>query len=326
MSDGTRPPAVDESLWQIMAQQIGLPGLIVASAAGGGDGTFLDLAGAIEELGWALAPVPVLSTAGFAVPLLTTAGTPEADAVLRRIAGGGTVATVAWDAAVDARDGALWGTASFVLDGLSADVLVVPAGDVVWVVEAAGAGVERGPMRTLDLTRAMADVRLAGAPAVQAGPLRAAGRQLAQVALAAEQVGIARRCLEDAVAYAKVREQFGRPIGSFQSIKHKLVDLLLEVEVARAALEIGVGAAGAFLAGRDSEPGLPVAAAMAAAQCGECAAHVSREALHVFGGLGFTWEHDSHLFYRRAKTDEVLLGSPATNRAGLVKALGLAAG
>jgi alkylation response protein AidB-like acyl-CoA dehydrogenase len=307
LADEDRPAQIDADLWQLLSGDIGVAGLLIPEELGGGGGTFGELAVVLAEAGAVLAPVPVLSTAGFAVPLLRSAGTPAADAILRRIAAGGVTAAVAW---CDDRQPE---SASFVLDGAAPGVMLAVAGDELWAVEAT----RIEPMRTLDLTRGMAEVDF-----VRTEALGRPNTDLTLVSLAAEQVGLAGRILDDAVAYAKVRQQFGRPIGSFQAVKHKLADLLLEVEIGRAALDLAVEAADAYLDTGDAD-GLRTAAPMVAGHCGEMATLVARESLHVFGGIGFTWEHDAHLYYRRAKADEVLLGHPAGHRRRLAVERGL---
>jgi alkylation response protein AidB-like acyl-CoA dehydrogenase len=143
--------------------------------------------------------------------------------------------------------------------------------------------------------------------------------------LAVESVGLAQACLDSCVAYVKDRVQFDRPIGSFQAIKHRLVDLLLELELARSAADSAVLAAEAYRGGPGpaSARELRAAASMAKAMCGETGVLIARETLHLFGGIGFTWEHDAHLYYRRAKANELLLGDPAAHRVRLAATVGI---
>jgi alkylation response protein AidB-like acyl-CoA dehydrogenase len=218
---------------------------------------------------------------------------------------------------------------------MAAEVLLAPAagpdGVVLVAVEAEAAGVRRTPMTALDLTRGLAAVTFDGAPVVVLTEPRASadlllpGLDIALTCLAAEQVGIASRCLDDAVAWAKERIQFDRAIGSFQAVKHTLVDLLQDLELARSALDVAVAAADAHLDDPTDETAraLRVAASAAKAMCGDAATRLTDETLHVFGGIGFTWEHDAHLYFRRARTLEVLLGSPDDHRARLAAALGV---
>jgi alkylation response protein AidB-like acyl-CoA dehydrogenase len=173
-------------------------------------------------------------------------------------------------------------------------------------------------MNALDLTRGVASVELteASATVVGVGSDVQAALDIALVFIAAEQVGIAQHCHDSAVAWAKERIQFDRPIGQFQAIKHQLVDLLMALELARSSLDNAVAAADAYLAERTTKAAsaLSVAASVAKARCGDAAMLVADESLHILGGIGFTWEHDAHLYFRRAKTLELLLGTPATHR------------
>ncbi len=214
------------------------------------------------------------------------------------------------------------GRADFVLDGCGAEIVLAPArcGDatVVVAVEATNSCVNRTPMDALDLTRGLASMVFIEAPgtvlAVDIGLQPAL--DLTLVFVAAEQVGIAQQCHDSAVAWAKERVQFDRPIGQFQAIKHQLADLLMDLELARSSLDVAVLAADEYLDSPESATGrvLSVAASVAKARCGEAAMRVADESLHIFGGIGFTWEHDAHLYFRRAKTLEVLLGTPAQHR------------
>jgi alkylation response protein AidB-like acyl-CoA dehydrogenase len=167
-------------------------------------------------------------------------------------------------------------------------------------------------------------VELVGVPArrvaAPAGHLREV-LDLAVVAVAAEQVGGAQACLDLAVEYAKIRVQFGRPIGSFQAIKHKCADMLLELEAARSALHHAT----ALAADRDgTDPGeLAAAAAVCGAWCGAAAVHVAKETIQIHGGIGYTWEHDAHLYLKRAKSSQLLFGAPAAHRARLADLVGI---
>ncbi|MFC4000181.1 acyl-CoA dehydrogenase family protein [Prauserella oleivorans] len=340
----------DESLWRALSVQMGLAGLIVPEADGGSGASVADLAVVFEELGASLAPVPMFATAGLALPVLRAVVQDErpgpARDLLAGIAAGSTVATLAVHEtdgryAPDAtsvraeRDGEGWtitGTKGFVTDASFADVLVVPArvgeGIGVFAVDAADARVTT--LTSLDLLRPLATVEFDRAPArLVAEPDVAhrfeAGLDVALVLLAAEQVGGAQRCLDNAVGYAMDRIQFGRPIGSFQAIKHQLVDLLLEVELARSAMTHAVRTADDYLEdpSTDTARALAEGASLARALCSETFSHVADEALHVHGGIGFTWEHDSHLYYRRAKAAQLLFGNPDEHRERLAVAAGL---
>lgn len=341
---------IDEALWRLLAEQMSLPGLIVPQADGGAGAELADLAVVMDELGASLAPVPLFATAGLAVPIVIAAMSaqqPEAGhELLSSIASGGTRATVALNerdgsylpartSARAARTEAGWivsGVKSFVLDASTADVMLVPArtngGVGLFSVDAAAVVVS--PMSSLDLLRPLSAVRFDAASARLVSAEDSAthiesGLDLALVLLAAEQVGGSRRCLDNAVAYAKERVQFGRPIGSFQAIKHQLVDLLLEVEMARSAMAHATGVADAYLRDPCAETARDLAegASLVRALCSDTYMHVADEALHIHGGIGFTWEHDSHLYYRRAKATELLFGIPDVHRERLAVAAGL---
>ena len=193
----------------------------------------------------------------------------------------------------------------------------------MFAVEGEAAGVERARLDALDLTRALASVALHGAPAVRVGAGRDTAawlsevRDLALAALAAEQLGGAARCLDMAVGYAKVREQFGRPIGSFQAIKHKCANLLVEVECGRSAVYHANEAVAA------GQPDAALAAALAYAYCSQAFTHAAKECIQIHGGIGYTWEHDAHLYLRRAKSSELLFGPPARQRTRLAELAGI---
>lgn len=336
----------DERLWTVLSQQIGLSGLVVPEEYDGAGAGMQVLVAALGELGATLAPVPGLTSAGMAPCMLLAAGVnDEGSTLLGRLARGEVTATVAWAhhgapgsselRLTTGADGAhVSGQCSFVLDGSTADVVIVAAttesGVVLVSVPTDAPDVERVPMKTLDLTRGMASFRFEGAAAtvvtsIVSEEALSSAVDLAVVCIAAEMVGIAAECLDRAVAWAKERVQFGRPIGSYQAIKHTLVDLLMEVELARSALDVAASAAADLLEtpGDDERHALVTAASMAKALCGDAVVKVADEALHIFGGIGFTWEHDAHLYLRRAKTLELLLGDPGLNRHRLAASLGV---
>ncbi|HEY0448712.1 acyl-CoA dehydrogenase family protein [Actinophytocola sp.] len=354
-ADGPRPYLVGESgttetfdakLWRVLATEVGVTGLLVPEDLGGAGATFADVSVVAGELGGALAPVPFFSTVALATSaLLVNRDDDVAKEVLARVAAGTTatlpgqgdsgLAAPGVRAVPDAGAWRLTGELGLVVDGADADVLLVPAdtgtGTALFVVEAGAAGVRRAPLRTLDLTRPLAAVTLDGAAAALVGIESGVGvglttaLDLAIVLLAVEQVGGAQRCLDEAVAYAKDRVQFDRPIGSFQAVKHTLVDVLLAVELARSAAEFAVAAADAYLAapGPDTAAALAQAASIAKATCSEAYVHTTEETLHVHGGIGFTWEHDAHLHYRRARAGELFLGTPHAHRERLATSAGL---
>jgi alkylation response protein AidB-like acyl-CoA dehydrogenase len=348
LATGDAPAAVDIALWSTLLLQVGVGGLIVPESLGGAGAGFAELCVVLRELAAALTPVPALSSAGMATPLLLMAG-PPANGIVERLAEGSVQATVAWpDPSYPFSAGrpvdvtelgggrcTVSGSAALMVDGGTADILIVAGqargGLVLVTVDATAPGVMRRPMTTLDLTRGMTELMLNDvdgtvlAPPSAAQNVIGAGLDFALVAIAAEQVGIADHCLTAAVEYAKSREQFARPIGSFQAMKHKLVDLLLDVELAKSTLDVGTQAADAHLVAPSptTAKALRVAASTAKSACGDAAVRIATESLHVFGGIGFTWEHDAHLYFRRAKSLELLLGDPSAHRIRLAAAMGL---
>ncbi|MGW6011338.1 acyl-CoA dehydrogenase family protein [Streptomyces sp. NPDC055210] len=335
----------DPGLWETLAQQLGLPGLALPEAYGGVGCTTTELALAAEEMGRALAPSPLLATAVLGAPLVLGLGSAgQRAALLPRIASGElTAALVVPGAAlttalgltggnrgdwagggraggVQARqtDGGwrLYGEADQVLDGHSADLLVVAAHTggfarsrtlFFLVRELVREGVTRVRQTSLDETRSQSRIQLRhveaellgdGEGADVAGVLARVGDSAAAV-LAAEAVGAADRVLERTVEYVKQREQFGRAIGSFQAVKHRLADLYVQVQGARSAAYY---AAWATVEGQERVGGLALAQALEALRV--CAA----EAVQLHGGIGFTWEHEAHLYFKRAAGDELLFG------------------
>jgi alkylation response protein AidB-like acyl-CoA dehydrogenase len=332
----------DPQVWATMADQLGLQGLGIPEEYGGSGFGFRELCVVLEEMGRAQLVSPFLSTAVLAVTALTVSGDVKAAQwYLPGIASGETVATVAiaeragsWvgdslncTATRSSDVHTLTGHKSFVLDAPSADLLLVfartDAGLSLFAVEAQAPGVTIAALSTMDQTRPQGEITFDGAPAVLIGTDGDGDRVLAElldraaVALAAEQVGGAQHCLDAAVEYAKVRVQFGKPIGSFQAIKHKCADMLLRVESARSAMYYA-----AMLAATD-DPELPAAAAVAKAYCSEAFSHAAGENIQIHGGIGFTWEHPAHLYLKRAKTSEVLFGDPAYHRERLAHLVGI---
>ncbi|MCX2931739.1 acyl-CoA/acyl-ACP dehydrogenase [Mycobacterium sp. CVI_P3] len=333
----------DPAVWTKMGSELGLQQLAIPEEYGGAGYTFVELGVVLEEMGRALLCAPFLSTVVLAANTLLLSSDDQAKKeLLPALASGEKTGTLAyteadgrWDVAgvsttASESSGGGWtlnGEKVFVLDGHTADLLLVTArtanGVSIFAVDGAAAGLLRVPMQTLDLTRKQARITFSDVPARLVGAddeasiVVPAVLDLAAIALAAEAVGGAARCLDMAVEYAKVREQFGRPIGSFQAIKHKCADLLLEVESARSAAYYAMWAA----AGNTAE--LPAAAAMAKAYCTEAYAHAAAENIQIHGGIGFTWEHPAHLYFRRAKSTELLLGDPAYHRELLVQRAGL---
>jgi alkylation response protein AidB-like acyl-CoA dehydrogenase len=330
----------DPAVWSQMASQLGLQGLALPEEHGGSGYGFIEQIVVLEEMGRALLCAPYFSSVVLAATALVESGDDAAQKdLLPGIADGSTIATLAWvehpgtwDAsgiattAKRSGDGyTLDGRKTLVLDGHVAGLLLVVAqadgGPSLFAVDAGAAGLTRRPLQTLDMTRKVAALELAGTPARLVAEEGAAARilertlQVAVVALAAEQVGASQRCLDLSVDYAKLRVQFGRPIGSFQAIKHKCADMLLEVESARSAAYY---AAWAIADGTDE---VPVVASLAKAYCSDAFASAATETIQIHGGIGFTWEHDAHLYYRRAKSTEQFLGSPHAHRDALAALL-----
>jgi len=340
----------DAQVWRRLCRELGVTGLMVPEELGGGGFSAAELGVVFEEAGRALLCAPLLATAGLAVPLLLALPDREAGKrYLPALCDGSLVATVV-TADADGRqlpDGnlisvtagdsgpVLDGTAGFVVDGACADLLLVPAradGVIgVYAVEASSPGVAAAPLVTLDQTRKQARVEFTAAPAVRIGPADASAAlaralDVARALLAAEQAGGAAACLDAAVSHAATRIQFGRPIGSFQVIKQKAADLLIQVESARsAALAAAQAAASALNPERQPAlPGVPdlaVTALVAKIYCSDAYLAVAAENIQLHGGIGFTWEHDAHLYFKRAWTSRELLGGPEEHTERLARLL-----
>ncbi len=310
--------------WQRLVGEMELTGLAIEAELGGSGASFVEAGIALEELGRTLLPVPYLGTVVAAAALSgVEAGPGVADpAPLLRAIAGGDVAAVALDAADDAPElsgegdsARLEGTVAHVADADHADFLILrgTAGGepVLAAVDLGADGVAVEPLPTLDQTRRQATVQLAGAPAARfgGGTAAARARDLLAVAHAVEAVGSAERCLGITVEYLKERVQFGRPIGSFQALKHRCADLAAELEAARSTAYYAAWA----VDGAPEE--LAELAPLARAVCGEALSHVAAESIQLHGGIGFTWEHDAHLYFKRAKASELLAGGfPAQRR------------
>ncbi|MFD5485686.1 acyl-CoA dehydrogenase family protein [Streptomyces virginiae] len=348
----------DRELWQQLSRQLGLPGIAVAEEYGGVGCGPADLALACEETGRALLPSPLLATAVLCAPLIAALGSAaQRSALLPPLASGGLTAALAvpgpvlatalaltgedaagqWSGGgraggVQARADAagdgwrLYGEAAQVLDGHSASLLLVAAHTggfarsrtLLFLVREDAPGLVRSRQTVLDETRPQARIQLRDVPAELLGggeegadvpgALAATGRTASAV-LAAEAVGAAGQALARTVEYVRQREQFGRAIGSFQAVKHRLADLYVQVQSARSA---------AYYAAWDPDQG-----GLALAQGLEALRLTAGEAIQLHGGIGFTWEHDAHLYFKRAASDELLFGpvhrlrAHAADRAGL---------
>ncbi|MFG2651073.1 acyl-CoA dehydrogenase family protein [Streptomyces sp. NPDC048436] len=342
------PAGYDPALWTALAEQLGLPGLALPETYGGVGCGPAELALSSEELGRALAPSPLFATAALAAPLLHLLGTERQRAeLLPRIAAGGLTAALAvpgtglatalglvgdnlgdWAGGgraggVQAKlsDGAwrLYGQAEQVLDGHSAGLLIVAAHTggfarsrtLLYLVREGAPGLVRTRQTSLDETRPQARVELRDVGAellgaesddaddAQVPRALAAVGDAAATMLAAEAVGAADRALERTVEYVKQREQFGRAIGSFQAVKHRLADVYVQVQAARSAAYYAAWAAGA---------GSGPAGGLALAQALDALRTAASEAVQLHGGIGFTWEHEAHLYFKRASSDELLFG------------------
>jgi alkylation response protein AidB-like acyl-CoA dehydrogenase len=345
------PLGWDPAVWRRIGAELGWAAVIVPEAYGGLGLGHVELAVLMEEMGAALLCAPFFSTVCLATNAIVGGGSEaQKQDVLARIAAGEVVATVAWtepngrwDAAgieTTARrepggDFVLTGRKTFVVDGHAADLIVVAArrdgshgetGVSLFLLPADTAGLRRRSLGTMDRTRRQAEVILDGVRAPAAALVGEEGEgwrilaktlALATVALAAEQVGGAQRCLDMAVDYAKQRVQFGRPIGSFQAIKHKCANMLVQVESARSAAYFA-----ACTAAEDGEE-LALAASLAKAYCSDAYFRCAAENVQIHGGIGFTWEHDAHLYLKRAKSSETLLGDASHHRELVAQRIGL---
>ncbi|MCZ6714128.1 MAG: acyl-CoA/acyl-ACP dehydrogenase [Deltaproteobacteria bacterium] len=340
----------DPQVWKQIGAELGWPSVIIPEEFGGLGLGYVELIALLELMGSALLCAPFFSSVCLAANALLVGGSEEQKKeYLPGIAEGQTRATLAfteangrWDASgieASARreggDYVLSGKKSFVLDGHCADLLVVAArregttgeaGISLFALPAAARGVERRALPTMDQTRRLAeielrDVRVPGSALMgQEGEGWGALRKtlaLAAIALSAEQVGGAQRCLDMSVEYAKQRVQFGRPIGSFQAIKHKCADMLVQVESARSASYY----AGCVAAEDGVE--LPLLASLAKAYCSDAYFDCAANAIQIHGGVGFTWEYDVHLYFKRAKSSESFLGDGAYHREQVARGIGL---
>ncbi|MCZ6568849.1 MAG: acyl-CoA/acyl-ACP dehydrogenase [Deltaproteobacteria bacterium] len=337
----------DRGVWKQMAGELGLQGLHIPESYGGQGFGFLELGIVQEEMGRVLFCAPYLSTVCLAASAILNAGSEaQKQALLPSIASGETVATLAlvepggdWEpgsirlvAQSDGDGFRLNGCKTFVTDGHTADLIVVAArlegtqgrdGITLLTLRSDAQGLSALPLDTLDLTRKQARLELRDVRAEALGEAGAAADALERtldqgcVLLAAESAGGAARCLETAVAYAKHRVQFGRPIGSFQAIKHKCAEVLLEVESAKSAVYWASWVA------EEKEEELAQAASVAKSLSSEGYLRAAAENVQIHGGIGVTWEADPQLYLKRAKTNEELLGSPVYHRARLVTALGV---
>jgi alkylation response protein AidB-like acyl-CoA dehydrogenase len=340
----------DSATWEQLSEELAWTALTIPEEYGGLGMSYLDLHPLMEEMGRALLCSPFFSTICLGANALLLGGSDtQKERHLPGIAAGETTVTLAYaernnqvDAenveATHSRSGSgysLRGKKSYVLDGHTADLLIVAArseqskgaeGVSLFLVPSDAEGVRRAWLPTMDQTRRLAAIELGDVAVPTDALLAEEGRgwelcqrtlDLARIALAAEQVGAAEMCLEMSVDYAKVRKQFGRPIGSFQAIKHKCADMLMMIESARSAAFY----ASALAAQGDSD--LEEAASSAKAFCSDTFFHCAAENIQIHGGIGFTWEHPAHMYFKRAKATEVLFGDPSSHRERVARRMGL---
>ena len=337
----TEPKGYDEALWSVLCKQIGAAALAIPEEYGGLGFTLFETQIVLEELGATLTPSPLLGSGVLAAQALLLSGDDSACTdLLPGIAEGTSTAAVVWagengrwstspdSVTASEQDGwRLHGAGHFVLDGEHAETMLVLAtttDDVVALfrVDPEQQGVRRTPCASMDQTLRLVTVSFEDAAAtavcVDAGALVSSLRDLACVAVSGLQVGAAQRCLEMTVSYAKERVQFGRPIGSFQALKHRMADMLVQVETARSASWAAAWSASQ----RDGD--LAVRAATAKAWCSEALNAVAAECVQLHGGIAITWEHDAQMYLKRAHATSQLFGQPHEHRARLFGLFGLA--
>jgi alkylation response protein AidB-like acyl-CoA dehydrogenase len=313
-------------VWHALAADLGLAGLLVPEELGGAGAGAREAAVVMEEIGRAVAPVPFLSSAVLATVALLQAGDTE---TVKGLAVGSLTAALAVPLSTAPDDAVaglsvggdgLTGRVTSVAGASEADVLVVPVagpdGLELHIVSRDATGVDVSPILTLDMTRPLANIEFSSAASsrVGAGPAEAAVRSALETGaalLASEQLGIAQWCFETTLAYAKQRKQFGRAIGSYQAIKHRLADLWIEVNSAAAAARYAADTC----ARRDADA--TIAAAVAQAYCSGAAVHAAEECVQLHGGIGMTWEYPAHLYLKRAKSDQLAFGTAYRHRARL---------
>jgi alkylation response protein AidB-like acyl-CoA dehydrogenase len=328
-----RDEAYDLALWRALAVDVGCAGLSIPEKFGGAGASWRETAVVAEELGRAVAPVPFLGGVLATAALLDC----EDEQLLTQIAGGECTAVLAVPLStapvapdetdrpypVRADGDALSGTVTSVADASVADVLVVPTASGLYAVEAAAAVCSA--VTPLDLTRRLSDVAFSSAPgrrlADGPGTERSvrSGLTVGAAILASEQLGVAQWCLDTTVDYLRTRHQFGRPVGSFQGLKHRLAELWVAVTQARAVARNAAGRVA------EDDPDAPIAVAVAQAHCSGVAVRAAEECVQMHGGIGFTWEHPAHLYLKRAKSDAIALGTPDRHRATLARLVDLPA-
>jgi alkylation response protein AidB-like acyl-CoA dehydrogenase len=324
----------DRDAWRAMNAELGLTAVRIPEAYGGQGFGFSEQGIVLEEMGRALLCAPFFATAVLAAGAILNGGTEaEKQRLLPPIAAGDTIATLAfmadaagWDGsapAVSAQAGRLSGHASYVIDGSAADLIVVlareAAGLSLFSVAADAPGLTRRSLKSMDPTRKFARLDFVDVAATPLGAPGTAGPAIertlmeAAVCLASEMVGGADRLREDALAYSMMRMQFGKPIASFQSMKHKAADMLLEVELAKSAAYYATAALD------EGDDQLVAVAHLAKACASDTYMQTAIHAIQIHGGIGFTWDNDTHLWFKRAKSSEVLLGDAAHHRERMMR-------
>ena len=303
---------IDRALWTAFCQGLGLSGIGIAGAAGGAGLGLVELAIIAEAAGAQVSALPMLGSLAMSAQAIAAGGSAVQQAThLPGLLSGETIAGYAHDAGLMADGDRLTGTAGFVAHGASAHIFVVTSNTGAWIVPADVAGVSVTALTTMDQTRPYARVALDGAVGealTDPAAAIAAAHRAGFVTVAAEALGGAQAALDRTVAYAKERVQFGRPIGSFQAYKHRLADMMIEIEQARSAV---YWAACAVDEGSDeAELAVHAAKCFAADTYFMCAGNM----IQLHGGIGFTWEHDAHLYFKRARAIQSMLGSGEWHR------------
>ena len=319
-------PGWNGQAWSILSEQVGIHCLGLPERYGGLGG-LAEMVVVAEALGAALLPTPFFSSTVLAGQVLIRC-TQAAEGALQAMSGGQTVALAAlgrdglWAPATAPftvhADGRVSGTASAVLGVCEASWLIAASSDRLVLVDLAHDSCTISRSAALDLTRSVGEVSLDRAPCIEISDAPTdvipAAIHAAAVVLAAEQLGAAHQCLDKTVSYVKERHQFSRPVGSFQAVKHTLADGLVKVELARSALARAT-------AGTDENPDLTESSAVARIWCNEAFRFVTAESVQLHGGIGFTWDHDAHLYFRRARGDALLLGTTTAWREQLARAM-----
>jgi alkylation response protein AidB-like acyl-CoA dehydrogenase len=298
----------DAELWKLVSGELGLVGIAVPESLGGAGGSFVDAAIVLEESGRALWPVPLLANLVGGAALAS--GADAAAGLAESVATGERSVALAVSTDLTVSGETISGSVTHVVDGHRADLLVVAAPDALWLVDPTRHFASARGERSLDLTRWLATVHLEDALASRIGDAAASARavDVLRVALAVEAVGAARACLDSTVSYLKTREQFGKPIGSFQALAHRAADLAVALESAASTAYYAAWAVA------DSPDEVAVVAPLAKSVCADAAYRIAAETIQMHGGIGFTWEHDSHLYFKRATLTRALLGDSHEQR------------